>query len=150
VTSPTKDGRQIEQTVKDEVISRQIASVLVTGTSISDCAKQLGISVGIVRTIVSTDKYKTIVSEAAEKHLGAQFKLYKQQLGKLTPKALKAIEETLDTGSGRDKLEAAKIVLKSVGLHEEEKTQADTTLIVNLPNLGPEPKTFEVIPNEET
>ncbi len=144
MTIPTKDGRQIEQTVKDEVLTRQIAAILVGSESLADCAKQLGISVSVVRTIVASDKYKTMLAEAAEKSLGVALKKAKADIARLTAKAVKAIEELLDTGSGRDKLEAAKIVLKSVGLHEEEKTQADTTLIVNLPNLGTEPKTYEV------
>lgn len=139
----TKDVRQMDKTVVDEVLTRQIAGILVGGASITDCAKKLNISPAAVRRIIETDKYKAIVAEAGEEELAPALAKAKAQLARLTTKAVKAIEEVLDTGAGRDKLQAASIVLKAVGLHENEEKQNDGNITIIMP--GGTQNTQEVI-----
>lgn len=139
----TKNINNMEKTVVDEVLTRQIAGILVGGVSITDCAKKLNISPAAVRRIIETDKYKDIVSEAGEEELAPALAKAKAQLARLTTKAVKAIEEVLDTGAGRDKLQAASIVLKAVGLSENEEKQNDGNITIIMP--GGTQNTQEVI-----
>ena len=129
----TKNVGSMDKTVVDEVLTRQIATILVGGVSITDCAKKLNISPAAVRRIVETDKYKELVAEAGEEELAPALARAKAQLARLTSKAVKAIEEVLDTGAGRDKLQAASIVLKAVGLSENEEKQNDGNITIVMP-----------------
>lgn len=147
-TPKTKDLRSMDETVVNEALTRQIATVALGGASSTEIGKQLGISPVAVRKIQSSDRYKDIVAEAAEAELGPALAKAKAQLARLSTKAVKVIEGTLDkyieegTG-GRDALAAATVVLKSVGLHEEQDKQQDTQITVVLPG-GAEPVTYEV------
>lgn len=129
----TKNIGNMDKTVVDEVLTRQIAGILVTGVSVTECAKRLALTPAAVRRITDTDKYKEIVSEAGEEELAPALAKAKAQLARLTTKAVKAIEEVLDTGAGRDKLQAASIVLKAVGLHEEEEKTSNGNITVIMP-----------------
>jgi len=83
------------------------------------------------------------VTITAEDSLAPALSQAKAQLARLTTKAIKAVERALDEGSARDALQAASIVLKSVGLHEEKEQQSDTSITVVLPS-GLEPVTYEI------
>jgi len=130
----TKRVNDMEKTVVQEALTRQVATIMLTGASVTTCAKQLAITPASVRRITESDKYKELVTQTAEDELAPALAKAKAQLARLTSKAVKAIEDTLDTGSGRDKLQAATIVLKSVGLHEEQATQQDQTIQIVMPN----------------
>lgn len=116
---------------------------MLTGASVTACAKQLSVTPAAVRKILDTDKYKELITVTAEDGLAPALSQAKAMLAKLTPKAIKAIENALDTGSARDALQAATIVLKSVGLHEEKEQQSDQNITVILPS-GAEPITYEI------
>lgn len=141
--SKAKDLRSMDQTVVDEALTRQVATIMLTGASVADCAKRLSISPNAVRTITASDRYKEIVTTAAEEELAPALAKAKAQLARLSTKAVAAIERALDEGSARDALQAATIVLKSVGLHEEEKQQQDTSITVIMPGAA-EPSIIEV------
>jgi transposase-like protein len=142
----TKNVGNMDPTVVDEALTRQVATVLLTGASVTECAKQLSISPAAVRRIQDTEKFKELVAETAEQELGPALAKAKAQLARLSTKAVKAIEAALDGASHREALQAATIVLKAVGLHEEERQQQDTQINVILPG-GESPMTIEV-PNE--
>lgn len=142
-TSKTKDLRSMDETVVNEALTRQVATVMLSGASVADCAKRLTLSPNAVRTITSSARYKEIVAKTAEEELAPALAKAKAQLARLSTKAVAAIERALDEGSARDALQAATIVLKSVGLHEEEKQQQDTQLTIIMPGAA-EPKTYEV------
>jgi hypothetical protein len=134
----------MDETVVQEALTRQVATILLAGTSITDCAKQLSITPAAVRRITSLDKYKELVTATAEDELAPALAKAKAQLARLTTKAVKAIEQALDSGNSRDALQAATIVLKSVGLHEEKEAQQDTSITVVLPSGIESPITYEV------
>lgn len=145
----TKDLRSMDQTVINEALTRQVATVMLSGASVADCAKKLTLTANAVRTITSSDRYKEIVATTAEEELAPALAKAKAQIARLTTKAVAALERALDDGSTRDSLQAATIVLKAVGLHEDEKQSVDTQLTVIMPNSAtPEPRTIEV-QNEE-
>lgn len=144
MTKP-KDLRSIDQTVIDESLTRQIATVMLTNASVAECARKLAISPSAVKTILASDKYKEIVAKEAEQELGPALAKAKAQLARLSTKAVAAIERALDEGSARDALQAATIVLKSVGLHEEERQQQDTQLTIIMPG-AESPTTIDVTP----
>lgn len=139
----TKRVENMDPTVVQEALTRQIATIMLSGASVTDCAKKLTITPAAVRRIIDTDKYKELITITAEDSLAPALSQAKLMLSKLTPKAIKAIENALDTGSSRDALQAATIVLKSVGLHEEREAQQDTSITVVLPS-GLEPVTYEI------
>lgn len=124
----------MDPTVVDESLTRQVATVMLGGASVAECAKRLSLSPNAVRTITASDRYKEIVAKTAEEELAPALAKAKAQLARLSTKAVAAIERALDEGSARDALQAATIVLKSVGLHEEESKQQDTTIQIVMPN----------------
>lgn len=126
-----------------EALTRQVATIMLSGASVADCAKRLAITPNAVRTITASDRYKEIVSTTAEEELAPALAKAKAQLARLSTKAVAAIERALDEGSARDALQAATIVLKSVGLHEEEKQVQDTAITVIMPG-AETPRTIEV------
>lgn len=134
MSSKTKDLRSADPTYIDEVLTKQIAAIMVSGASVADCAKQLAISPAAVRKITSSDSYKTLMAQAADEELGPALAKAKAQLAKLSGKAVLAIERALDEGGHREALQAAGIVLKAVGLAEDEQKQQETQIIVQLPN----------------
>jgi hypothetical protein len=124
----------MDETVVSEALTRQVAAILLTGASVTDCAKKLTITPAAVRRITASDKYKELITGTAEDELAPALAKAKTQLANLTTKAVKAIERALDEGSARDALQAATIVLKSVGLHEEKEAQQEQSLTVILPS----------------
>lgn len=143
----SKNINHMDETVVAEALTRQVATVMLTGASVAECAKKLTISPAAVRKIVESDKYKEIVATTAEEELAPALAKAKAQLARLSTKAVKAIEETLDNGAYRERIQAATIVLKAVGLHEEERQQQDTSITVVMP--GAEHPTVIEVPNEQ-
>lgn len=119
-------------------MARQLAAVMLDGTSVTQAAKQLGLPLATARRIVKTDGFKFLVSKVGEDELGPALAKAKSKLAKLTDKAVRVIENQLD----QDNLEAAKMVLRAVGLEkQEEKQEQDTLIQVVLPGVS-EPKTI--------
>lgn len=147
-SSKTKRVENMDPLVVQEALTRQIATIMLSGASVTDCAKKLTITPAAVRRIIDTDKYKELITITAEDSLAPALSQAKAQLGKLVTKAIKAVERALDEGSARDSLQAATIVLKSVGLHEEKEAQQDTSITVVLPS-GLEPVTYEIKGDKE-
>lgn len=153
-TPKTKDLRSADETVVNEAFTRQVATVMLTGASVTECAKQLALSTAAVRKITQSDRYKEIVAETAESELGPALAKAKSQLARLSTKAVTVIERTLDKYiedgvGGRDAINASTIVLKAVGLHEETEKQQEQTLTIIMPGAANEPVTYEVNSDEE-
>jgi hypothetical protein len=70
------------------------------------------------------------------------------RMARLADRAVDTLEEILNEGGGREKLEAAKIILRSQGMDVAPETQNDSTLTVVLPSgvtvSTDKPKTLEV------
>jgi hypothetical protein len=136
---------ELDPTVVNESLTRQVAAILLTNVSVTQCAKQLAITPAAVRRIIESPRYKELVETTAEEELGPALAKAKSQLAKLTTKAVAAIERALGPeASNRDALQAATIVLKSVGLHEEKEVQQDTQINIVMPTGVEVPITYEV------
>ena len=140
----TKNLNSLDPTYVQEALTRQVATIMLSGATVTDCAKRLTITPAAVRRITASDKYKELVTVTAEDELAPALSQAKAQLARLTTKAIKAVERALDEGSARDSLQAATIVLKAVGLHEEKEQQNDTSITVILPSGLETPITYEV------
>lgn len=151
--SKTKDMRSMDQTVVDEALTRQVATVLLTGASVTDCARQLAITPSAVRKIQSSDRFKDLVKATSEESLAPALAEAKAKLAKIAGKGVRVLEKAmdnyLDSGTGgRDAIQAAMTSLKAVGLHEEDQKPQDTQINVILPGGTEHPLTIEV-PNEQ-
>jgi hypothetical protein len=144
MSTKTRNINNLDPTVVQEALTRQVATIMLSGATVTDCAKRLTITPAAVRRITATDKYKELVTVTAEDELAPALSQAKAQLARLTTKAIKAVERALDEGSARDSLQAATIVLKAVGLHEEKEQQNDTSITVVLPSGLEAPITYEV------
>ena len=148
----TKNINHINETVVDESLTRQVATIALTGASVSEIAKQLAITPAAVRKIQNSDRFKDLVKETSEESLAPALAEAKAKLAKIAGKGVRVLEKAMDnyleagTG-GRDAIQAAMTALKAVGLHEETEKQQDTQINVILPG-GAEPMTIEV-PNEQ-
>jgi hypothetical protein len=146
--SKTKNVAAMDEAVVSEALTRQVATVALTGASAAVIARQLTISPAAVRKIQAMDRYKELIAETAEEELAPALAKAKSQLARLSVKAVKVVERNLDQyledgKGGREALNAATIVLKAVGLHEEGEKQQDAVIQVVLPS-GAEPVTYEV------
>lgn len=148
MSTQTKNINNIDKTVVDEVLTRQVATIMATGATVGQCAKQLNISNAAVKRITSSAKYREIVLKSAEVDLAPALAEVKSKLSKLSSKAVRVLEKAMDRavedGEGvREALEAAKVVLKAVGLSEEKETQQDATINIMLPGGIEVPITYE-------
>lgn len=139
---------ELDPATVQESMGRQVATLALSGISVRTIGEKLKITPAAVRRIMETDHYKGLIADSAEQELGPALAKAKSQLAKLAPKAVKAIERALDEGSARDALQAATIVLKSVGLHEEKDAQQDQSITIVMPNGIEAPITYEV-PKDE-
>lgn len=154
MTTQTKNINNMDKTVVDEALTRQVATVMLGGATIGQAAKQLGISNAAIRRITSSEKYKEIVSKTAEDQLAPALAEVKSQLSKLSGKAVRVLEKAMDRaiqeGEGlREGLEASKVVLKAVGLSEEKEVQQDTTIQIVMPSGIEVPVTYETNTEKE-
>ena len=140
---------EMDQTVVNESLTRQVATYLLTNASVSDCAKTLGISASSVRTITESPRYKELIEEVSEAELGTLLTKTKTRLAKLTEKAVRVVEKSMQdyldgSGSAREALQGAQMAFKATGLHEEGEKQNDTSITVILPTGVEAPVTYEV------
>jgi len=143
----TKNINHMDKTYVEEVLTKQVATFLLSNPSITDCAKQFSITTAAVRRITNSPKYKELVSTKGDEELGPALQQAKAQLARLTTKSVKVLEKAMDvyleTGTGgREAMTSATIQLKAVGLNEEQEKQQDTSITVVLPS-GTEIKTYD-------
>lgn len=80
-----------------------------------------------------TDVVEDIGSSREVEHKARKARIY-MRLARLADKAVDELERTLAEGGGRERLEAAKIILKSQGVDVAPQDSNDTTLTVVLPS----------------
>ncbi len=147
-----KDIRYIDQTVIDEVLTRRVAVLAINSASVPDIMKQLALSRQAVEMIQASPKYKEVVTQCGEEETGKALAKAKLDLTRLSSKAVKVVERAMDaaldgTGSMREGLGGAQLVLKAAGIHETEEKQSDSNITIIMPT-GTEPVTYEVSKEE--
>ena len=116
--------------VEEQVVAKSLAAAMLDGTPVTQAAKLIGIELSVARRISKSDTFKDLVSQIGNDELTPALAKAKSKLAKLTDKAIRVIEHQLDANN----LEAAKIVLKAVGLdQQEEKKDQDTNITVIMP-----------------
>lgn len=142
-----KDIRYVDPTVIDEVLTRRVAVLAINSASVPDIMKQLALSRQAVEMIQSSPKYKEVVTKAGEEETAKALAKAKLDLTRLSSKAVKVVEKAMDsaldgTGSMREGLGGAQLVLKAAGIHETEEKANDATINIIMPS-GVETVTYE-------
>lgn len=145
----SKKITDISQAAQDNVLTKEIAMQELSGRTIPQIVRTLGITAATVKKIMASEAYKHEVSTLADTELGPALAKVKSNLAKLTGKAVQVLDKAMDraisTGEGmREALEASKVVLKSVGLHEEQETQQDQSITIVMPSGIEQVVTYEV------
>lgn len=142
------DIRYVDPIVYDEVLTRRVAVLAMSGGTVPSMAKQLALSRAAVEGILSSPKYKEVVTLAGEEETNKALAKAKLDLTRLSSKAVKVVERAMDmaldgTGSMREGLGGAQLVLKAAGIHETEEKAQDSTINIIMPT-GVEQMTYEV------
>jgi len=133
--------------IQDELLTRQVASLLASGSSIRQIAEVLNISWDRAKKIAALDSTKTFMKEVGEVAIAAAKAQLRQRLSKMSDMILKAIEEKIKyemENPGKSNLEGCKVALKSMGMETADPSvpgQAQQLTVV-FPSTA---KTVEVI-----
>lgn len=120
----------INPVVIDEVVTKQVAALVLTGATTREVAEQLGLGISQVRKIQNSTKFKEVLSAVGDAAVMEAKQAIRAETSRMARKIIKVINEQLDEGN----LEAVKIGLKVLGLDQvEEKQQGDTNISVVLP-----------------
>ncbi len=140
-------GGSREKVVVDELMTRQVASLLATGATSVKIAQDLGVSRNVVARIAGMDSTRALVKEIGDSAIaGAKAEIRLATAG-MVRKIMDVINQNLDEGN----LDAVKVGLKILGFQDNEPVnQGAATLQVIMPGAAvPEsPKTFEVTNND--
>lgn len=146
------DIRYVEPTVLDEVITRRVAVLAMSGGTVPTIMKQLALSRAAVEGILASPKYKEVVTLAGEEETTKALTKAKLDMSKLSAKAVKVVDKAMDdylTGAGnaREAIGAAQMVLKAAGIHETEEKAQDSVINIVLPTGIEQQITYEVKPD---
>lgn len=123
-----------------EAIYAKLAIMIANGSSITQAAEHLGIHKNTARKFVKDPNFLKRYEDTLNEVVAPAKDKARREIARLVPKAIKVIENNLDD----DNLEAAKMVLKAVGVEQEEnQDKGDTNIVVQLPSLGGAPVEVE-------
>lgn len=136
-----KWGGKREKLVIDELLTRQVASLLASGANNTQIANELQISATMVRKISAMPETKAMLKEVGESALAGAKALIRQRTAKLAEKIVDVIEAQLAEGN----LDAVKIGLKVLGFSDQEQVvQGAQNLTVVLPGASASRPAIEV------
>lgn len=115
--------------VLSEITLKQVASAHIMGESQASICSRLKLSPYQYTALVNDVRFEEIVRKIGEDDTITGIAAARRDISRKLPKAIAAIEHHLDKHS----LEAAKMVLKAVGLDEAKGTESDTSVTVVLP-----------------
>lgn len=149
-----KDIRYVDKTVIDEVLTRRVAVLAINSASVPDIMKQLALSRQAVEMIQASPKYKEVVVQAGEEETTKALAKAKLDLTRLSSKAVKVVEKAMDsaldgTGSMREGLGGAQLVLKAAGIHENEEKSQDSNITIIMPSGIEQAVTYEAVKEED-
>lgn len=150
-TGPLEERRAFHLTdVERDVLARRAAELFAAGATHDSVSKELKIHKVTLRAVIKSTNFDKYLADTFDEIAKPARGYAKRALSRLMPKAIKAVEDALDSGD----LEAAKIVFKSAGIEApQEDGGKDTTIVVNLPNLTgvtTKQETIIEIPREDT
>jgi len=142
-------------TPEREALIKQVAALAALQKNQSEISRELKVHVSSVRRILLLPECKDLMREIADEAVQNAKNIVRAQTERLTPKALRALEELLDSDSGKDRAEGIKIYMRAIGLDKEATGEGVGNLIVNLPGANPdagkviEVKSDEVYPTDK-
>lgn len=140
-TKKSKRGGKREKIVLDELMTRQIASLLVANTPMGEIASKLDLPYNTTRKIANSKAVRGMLKEVGEAALTEAKNQIRKGVADLVPLALEALKKNLE----EDSIEAVKVVFKTAGALEKdmEKDAGITAIQVVLPG-SESSKTVEV------
>lgn len=134
--------------VINETVVKRAAALAALGATRYRVAKELKISHYYVRKIWKDELFLKTIQEIGDAAVTSAKATTKKELAKLAPKAVNTIEKNLD----RHNLEAARIILRSLGLEQEkpgEQKEGGLTLILAGQKPEPQKATVQVVREED-
>lgn len=133
-----------KRTPEQEVALRsKIAVLTMAGMSAPKIQAELGLTKAEHTRLCKDPSYMALIEQMQQAENAPALNKAKARMTKLVDKAVDAIERALDSPAHGDSLKAASMVLRSLGLDEQEEQQSDTNITVVLPS-GQEAKTINI------
>ena len=136
----TKWGPRREKVIVDELLTRQIASMLASGSTAYVIAQELDLARTTVARIANSNATRALVKEIGESSVAAAKAQIRMETAGLVKKIMAVIHQQLDEGN----LDAVKVGLKVLGFNDQEQIAPGVqTLNVIMPGAD-QPRTIEV------
>lgn len=122
--------------IQDEILAAKIAAITVATPSvgIKALSTQLGVGITVVRRILASEGYRSLMSNMARGQIAPILDKVKSDIFNLGQEAVRVLKARL----ADDDLEAAKVVLKVMALDAPVDAQPDTQLTVIVPGVRQE------------
>lgn len=133
----------INPVVIDEVITKQVAALAITGANPLQISQSLSLSRYQVQKIMQSDKFKEVLKDTGDAALADARQVMRAQTASLAKEMVRVLKKQL----GDDSLEAVKIGLKVLGIEQLDDKGGDTNISVVLPSMS-ESKKEDVTINE--
>jgi len=111
-----------------------VATLLLTGTSGNDIAKELKLSRYRVTQIMRSPEFKDELAKVCDQMLGVAANTWRGMMQELIPLAYKTLKGALERGD----LRGVELVMKSMGLDKQAQTGQSNSITVLLPELHKE------------
>lgn len=116
--------------VQELTTAAKVAALALSGVQTQAAiAKQLGISPARVSKVVKSQAYKELIEKSVDKTLVSALDSARAEMAKLTKEAVRVIAERL---KGND-LDAAKMVLKGIGLDSQDNKPQEAAINIIMP-----------------
>lgn len=139
----------LEKYIDETLLTRQVASLLASGSNVRQIADVLNISWDKAKKIAQMDQTKAFLKEVGEVAIAAAKVNIRQRLAKMSDQVILAIEAQLQYAAEHPEkghTDVIKVVLKGLGFQDQEQqTNQATQLTVVLPGASePKKPDFEV------
>lgn len=135
-------GKFVSKVLEDSVM-KQVASLALLGTSQNEIGRQLNITPHMVRRYQQSDQYKELLKTTADEAVANSKNILRARAEQLLAKTYKAIEELLDSGSGKNKAEGVKAVFRLIGVEKDDQGAGHASFVINMPGAS-QPAVIEV------
>ena len=136
LVNPPSQGKTEE--IMEEAVAKQVAGMLIMGTSVTNIAKELGLTAPNVRAIKASHLCRKFIQEIGENALAGVKANIQKEIASRVGKAFKVIDHHLDNNT----LKAAEHVFRMAGVLEPaaESGEDRGDIIINMPAPTSAPK----------
>lgn len=125
--------------ILNEVRDRQLASLLVSGLSVSAAAKEIKLSAAQAHRIMETEEFRAALREISDKLLANSANTWKAAISQLVTKSIEVLKNKLD----QNDLEAVKLVVRSLGVEKQAEAPMQGNISIILPDYS-QPKHVDI------